>query len=116
MHPVKHASCRTPVPATRNGPVAGFTKGRRTVSAESLEAVEMIRPSLQLISHSTVTSSPGRTSAMQASVAESAYFRWPAFGMVWVVSFVVSSRWWKSVEVVPPRQQRPLDPAHNRRE
>ncbi len=85
------STCPGLAPTTRSGPVAGLTKGKRTVSGDSLDAVEEIRPSLQLISHSTVTTSPGRTSVTQASVADKAYFRFPAFGMMRAASIAAPS-------------------------
>ena len=55
---------------------------KRTVSGDNFESVDVISPALQLISHSIVTCSPGVISVTHVSLADSAYFRFPCFGIV----------------------------------
>src|ERR1700722_2846845 len=77
---VTASACPRRAPVTAKGPVAGLTYGNFRLSSESLDSVDVIRPPLQLISHSTCTISPGAIVSTGTSVAESAYLRLPSLG------------------------------------
>src|ERR1700727_53250 len=83
---VTASACPRRAPVTAKGPVAGLTNGNFMLSGERFDFGDVIKPPLQLISHSTSTTSPGLIVSTGASVAESAYLRLPSLGSLRVMS------------------------------